>query len=434
MVIGVNALAQARRSRPELRTDLAETRHSSQARPVRIREATRLLIVASVPPQEALRLVPLAEAARASGFDPQIALLPGHDVLAHDAAMSQLASSGLPLYRIDPPARAGVRAALTQSRALRRVVQKASPQIIHAVGLRAVLVSGLIARTRGIAIVHSPDLLAPLVTRGTSTSWARRTALRAALAFVFAGRRAQVHVTTPEDRIALTNARLLDPRRSFLSRGIGIDLRDFHPQAAGEPVETPIVAFPPPDILGRDALATVVAVARRMREHDRAARFVLIGGQDEERISAETQSAMQAWQNEGLIEWWELADNLAETLRRVDIFCLPVSAGQHGAMPLLVAAAATGLTLIATDCAAFRDVIRHDLSGLLVPLGDVGALDAACAKALGDRAFRAQMGARAREIATAEFALDASITATLTMYHAALTPPSRLRVFARKEA
>lgn len=417
-----------------MRTDLAETRHFSQTRPLQFREATRLLIVASVSPQDALRLVPLAEAARESGFEPQIALLPGPDIPAQDAAMSRLSSSDVPLFKIDPPPRAGMRAALAQSRTLHRVVQKAAPQIIHAVGLRAVLMAGVIARAKGIAIVHSPDLLAPLVTRGETTRWARRTALRTALAFVFSGRRAQVHVTTPEDRAALTGARVLDPRRSFLSRGLGVDLHDFHPPAAGTPAATPILAFPPPDILGRDALATVIAVARRMKDNGRAARFVLIGGQDEERISADTQSEMQAWQNEGLIEWWELADNLAETLRRVDVFCLPVAAGQTGAMPLLVAAAATGLTLIATDCPAFRDVIRQDLSGLLVPLGDVNALDAACAKALGDRAFRAQAGVRAREIAAAEFALDASITATLTMYHAALTPTSRLRVFARKEA
>lgn len=416
-----------------LRTDLAETRQFSKVRPARARDATRLLMVASIAPVDALRLVPLAEAARESGFDPQIAVLRAPGAPAHDPALSQLQASGLPVFTIDPPAGRGFFPALEQYRALMRIVRQVNPRIVHALGLRAVLVAGVIARRKRLAAVHSPDLVAQHLTRGPMTRWGRRMALGAGLAFAFGHRQAQVHVATPEDRAALIDAHVLDGRRSFLSRGIGVDLDAYHPRSAEAPAEdTVIVAFPPPDVLGREALATVIETARTLKEHGLPARFVLIGGQDQDRISRATQKVLQTWQNEGLIEWWELADNLAETLRRVDVFCVPVMPGRQASMTHLVAAAASGLTLIATDCAAFRDVIRHDLNGLLVPLGDGGALQAACVKAVRDRAFRQQAFHRSREIAMAEFGLEASITAALTMYQAALTPPARLRFFVRQ--
>jgi len=417
-----------------LRTDLAETRHAPKVRPSRSRDVTRLLIVASVAPQDALRLIPLAEAARAAGYEPQIALITNPLGPSQDSALSRLAGSGLTLFRIDAPADRGVRAAFEQYRALSRIVRRAAPQIIHAVGLRAVLVAGAIARLKGLAVVHSPDLISQHLVRGAETSWGRRMVLATGLALVFGHRRAQVHVVTPDDRAALVDAHVLVARRSFLSRGTGVDLHHFYPRASEPAVDEPtIIALPPPDILGRDALRVVVASARRLKSQGLAARFVLIGGQDQDRISADSQKALQAWQDEGLVEWWELADNLAETLRRVDVFCVPVPASRGGAMGQLIAAAATGLTLVATDCGAFRDVIRHDLNGLLVPFGDTDAFEAACIKVVKDRAFRAQAAQRSREIATAEFGLDASITATLTMYQAALTPPARMRFFAREE-
>lgn len=416
-----------------LRTDLAETRQFSKVRPARSRDATRLLMVASIAPADALRLVPLAEAARESGFDPQIVVLRAPDAPANDPALSELQASGLAFFKIDPPSGHGFFPALEQYRALNRIVKQVNPHIIHAVGLRAVLAAGAIARQKRIAAVHSPDLVAQHLTPGPMTRWGRRVALGAGLAFAFGHRQAQVHVATPEDRAALIDAHVLDPKRSFLSRGIGVDLNAYHPRSGEPPAEdTLIVAFPPPDVLGREALATVIDTARALIEQGLPARFVLIGGQDQDRISRPTQKVLQAWQNEGLIEWWELADNLAETLRRVDVFCVPVAPGRQAAMTHLVAAAASGLTLIATDCAAFRDVIRHDLNGLLVPLGDGGALRAACIKAVRDRAFRQQAAQRSREIATAEFGLEASITAALTMYQAALTPPARLRFFVRQ--
>jgi glycosyltransferase involved in cell wall biosynthesis len=113
---------------------------------------------------------------------------------------------------------------------------------------------------------------------------------------------------------------------------------------------------------------------------------------------------------------------MAAVLRKADIFCVSVP-HQEGAPKVLIEAAASGLPIVAADSPGCRKVVRHGRNGLLVPPQNEAALEAALSRFIGDAEFRRAAGSRSREIAVAEFSLDASLTAALAVYRVTLGHP-----------
>lgn len=233
-------------------------------------------------------------------------------------------------------------------------------------------------------------------------------------------------VQNPEDLRTLTRWRI-NPRRRAKLLGNGIDLDQFVPDRIDSASRSAIR-----ERLGaNDGTVVVGTVGRLVRakgyqELAEAARLlgdrfavdryvvVAIGSSDPSEAGALTPEEIRAGEDAGIVFLGrrEGADKLYGAM---DLFVLPShwTSFPRAAME----AAASGLAVVATDVRGCRQVVDHGVTGLLVPLGDPGALADAIAELGEDPERRARMGKAAVARAGEQFDEKRVVKAVLETYH-----------------
>lgn len=410
-----------------MRSDLAQSERPVKFAVPRQIGATRLLIITIDAPFLVTHRLSLARAAREAGYDVAIAgpIDPGSG-RGDLAAVCTIREAGLTYHEI--PLRRASTSPLNELKllaALDALLKQVKPDLIHCVGMKPVLYAGAIARLRRIPAVHAVTGLGTTFMGEGVKAGLGRFALLRAFAFAFANPRAHVIFQNPDDRALFARARVIDSRHTFLVRGTGADLKVFRPLSAGDPRREglPVVMLAA-RLIAAKGVREFAGAAKRLAARGLKARFVLLGQRDPENPTCISETELAQWQEAGTLEWWGHATDMAKALRQADIFCLP-SYYREGIPKVLIEAAATGLPIVTTDMPGCREVVRHGYNGLLVPPRDEAALDQALERLLSDATFRQEAGVRSREVAAAEFSLDAFLTASLAVYQAALEIPTR---------
>ena len=86
----------------------------------------------------------------------------------------------------------------------------------------------------------------------------------------------------------------------------------------------------------------------------------------------------------------------------------------------LLEAMALGKAVVTTPVGVAEDVVTDGETGLIVPVGDAGALAAAVQRLLADEELAAQMGKRARETAWPAFSVDHMVDETIRVYRSVI--------------
>lgn len=100
-------------------------------------------------------------------------------------------------------------------------------------------------------------------------------------------------------------------------------------------------------------------------------------------------------------KWHGYSNEVAHHISIAHAVVLP--SYREGIPLALLEAGASGRPMIATDVPGCREVVKHGVSGLLVPSGDVGALASAIDQLASDRILTARMGVEARNDVAARF-------------------------------
>lgn len=359
----------------------------------------RLLLVVNNPAFFLSHRVPIAEAARAAGFDVHVAAPEGESasaIRAHGFAFH-------PFYL-----QRGGRNPLQELRALAslaRVVASVRPDIVHAVTIKPVLYAGILSQLFGAASVSAVSGLGYVfLARGV-----RAQALQALVrrAYRLALRRSQVIFQNEDDRDTFVGMGAVRGPQTVLIRGSGVDLKNFaaQPQPEGEPI-----VMLPSRLLWDKGVREFADAARALKGR---ARFVLVGEGDASNPASVPPADIAAWVHAGVLEHWGFRADMPAVLAQAVLVVLP--SYREGLPKVLLEAQAVGRAVVTTDVPGCRDAVSQD-SAVLVPVRDAPALTTAIATLLADLSRRATMGTAGRARVEALFSDAAIAAATVNLY------------------
>jgi phosphatidylinositol alpha-mannosyltransferase len=145
------------------------------------------------------------------------------------------------------------------------------------------------------------------------------------------------------------------------------------------------------------------------------ARLIVAGAFDEKQEEPFARQAEAYGLHDVHFRSWPSNDMLARFYRTADLLCAP-STGFESFGLVLVEAMAAGRPVVTSDIPGYREVVRHEVEGLLVPPGDEEGLAAALLRLLADKEQQERMGRNGRERA-ASFAWNRVAAEVLAYYN-----------------
>lgn len=297
---------------------------------------------------------------------------------------------------------------------LLRLFRKERPALVHGFTIKCAVYGSLAARlarvparvnaVAGMGYVFISDSLKARVLRPLV-----RTLLRLALG----GRNARLILQNPDDVALFARAGLVDASQVRLIPGSGVDCSRFQPDPDREPGSRLRVLLPA-RLLWDKGLAEYVQAARVLHAEGRPIDFLLAGDPDPGNPAAVPEPEVRGWVGQGIVQWLGHVDDMPALLRSVDIVALP--SYREGLPKGLIEAAASGCALVTTDVPGCRDVVTHEVDGLLVPVRDGAALARAIVRLQDDPALRVRLAEAGRRKAIAQFDERRVVRQTLAVY------------------
>lgn len=365
----------------------------------------RLLIVVNVDWFFLSHRLPIALAARDAGYEVHVAA-------ALTRAVADIERHGLTLHPLDIDRRsAGLSQALKLLGSLSRLMCALAPDVVHLVTIKPVLLGGLAARLARVPrVVAAISGLGFVFTARGAVATLRRLAVSALYRLALAHPGVCVIFQNADDQALLQRYAGVRDTQVVRIRGSGVDL-------AAWPMlplpEGPVTVLMASRLLVDKGVMEFVEAARRLRGH-RGARFVLVGDVDPGNPTSLARDLVQAWAEEGLIEWWGHRTDMPTVLAAAHLVVLP--SYREGLPKGLIEAAACGRAVVTTDVPGCRDAIDPGRTGLLVKVRDARALADGIRELLDDPARLRSMGEAGRHWAERVFDVHEVVARHLTLY------------------
>jgi glycosyltransferase involved in cell wall biosynthesis len=349
----------------------------------------------------------LAVAALRAGYEVSVATRAGR-------YSSRITTAGLTLYPVDFN-RSGLNPIQEIAMLVRiaAIYRRVSPDIVHHVALKPVIYGSLIARVlRSKAIVNALGGLGYVFSSKEIRAKLLRPIVRRLLKLALGGAQSRLIVQNRQDREQVVAGGLIADERVRLIRGAGVDPAAYLPTVVASEVPLAIL---PARLLWDKGVGEFQEAARRLRAKGVRARFALVGEPDAANPASVSQSDIDAWSQEGVIEYWGWKDDMRSVYAQAQIVCLP---SYHEGLPKsLLEAGASGCAIVTTDIPGCREIVEEGKSGWLVPARDVEALAKALQEAIEQPALRQRYGEAVRDLVATDFSTERVVTETIAIYH-----------------
>jgi glycosyltransferase involved in cell wall biosynthesis len=354
--------------------------------------------------------LPLALALQKSGFEVTVAAAATGEADTIRGYGLDFAAIPLSRYGMNPLRE------LWTAMTLARLCRRLRPDLVHLVTMKPIVYGAI-----SVYSYCRPAIVNAITGLGSTFGEGRRASIRRAILLpllraALATPRSKTILQNPDDVERLVREDVVSCDKVVLIRGSGVDCSRFRPTDRGEGDPLVVLAS---RMLWDKGVADFVDAARLVRSRNPRARFVLMGRIDLECPAGIPRAQLEEWADEGAVEWWGYKDDMFAVLPSATVVVLP-TVYPEGVPKILLEAAACGCPIVATDVPGCREIVRHDVNGLLVTPHDVGALAGAIQAVIDSPQLQKRYGEAGRSIAVSEFSVEYVVEQTMAIYRTLL--------------
>jgi glycosyltransferase involved in cell wall biosynthesis len=284
-----------------------------------------------------------------------------------------------------------------------RVIRAESPDLIHVHTSKAGVLGRLAARLTGVPAVFTAHTWS--FAEGTSLKWKALGIPSERVAARWANR--IITVSDANRRMAIEKRVGSAEKLVTVHNGIADDENRANP-ASSDPVTLVMVARFSDQKDHRTLLSALAGIHSAFR--------LLLVGDGPTLPAVQADAARLGLQDK--IEFLGVRTGVATILSRCQAMLLITN--WEGFPITILEAMRAGLPVIATDTGGIAEAVIHESTGLLVPRGDVRAVESAVNRLLESAELRARMGRAGRARYEREFGLSSMLRRTLSVYEEAL--------------
>jgi glycosyltransferase involved in cell wall biosynthesis len=293
------------------------------------------------------------------------------------------------------------------------IIRDVSPDIVHLVTIKPVLLGGVAARLAGVpALVSAVSGLGIVFSSNNLKYKFLRRALYPFYCLAFGHKNQKVIFQNNNDLRSLLNWGVVSSKKSIIIDGSGVDLDAYI--YLPEPKGVPVISFAARLLIDK-GVEVFVKASEILQKRKINARFWLIGEPDPGNINTVTEKQLRGWESAGLVELFGYREDISNLFSKSNIVTLPSFYGE-GLPKVLIEAAACGRAVITTDHPGCRDAIELNKTGLLVPTRDPVGLADAISFLLEDSVRRSEMGVSGRRRAENIFDVKQVVTEHMHIY------------------
>jgi len=303
---------------------------------------------------------------------------------------------------------------------LARLFKKREVSIVHGFTIKCVVYGVAAARIVGIQrVVCSVAGMGYIFSSHSIKARVLRFPVSQLLRASLRGRLVRLILQNPDDVEMFSRGRLISPASIRLIRGSGVDCVRFG-MKSHDYSDVPFRVLLPARLLWDKGVAEFIEAARLLKARDYPIEFLLAGTPDLGNPAAVSEAKIECWVKDGLVEWLGHVEDMPSLFHSVAVVALP--SYREGLPKGLIEASACGCSIVTTDVPGCREVVTHEVTGLLVKVRDATDLAGAIVRLYENPLLLVKLGRAARRRAVRDFDERTVNSQTVAVYEHLMGP------------
>lgn len=244
-----------------------------------------------------------------------------------------------------------------------RILQAERPLALCSYTVKPNVYGSLAASALGIPVINN--------IAGLGTTFINRTLISHVVRLLYKvslRRSSRIFFQNQEDRALFIRAGMSPSHLTDCLPGSGMNLDQFQPAMLPDDEHPDFRFLLVARLLKDKGVMEFAEASRRVRREFPYAKFQVLGGYDPANSNAIPKATLQEWSSEGIIEHLGQVDNVRPYIAAAHCVVLP--SYREGVPRSLLEGAAMSRPLIAADTVGCREVVDHEINGLLCKVRD----------------------------------------------------------------